>query len=608
MRGEDLIAYTKWRPVKDLRPTVLAVLACLAIASPFVSSAGAVAIDAGGAGSGSFSADAFFSGGSTGRSTTTFDLSGVADPALQDVYQSIRFGTFSYSFPGLAPGASYRVRLHFADSFNTVPGRREFDVAINGAQVLTDFDIVRTAGGPRRAVVQEFVAQATAGNIVVRFTPGSVGNPQVCGIEVLAIALPPPDIDLALSRSVIRMGRPGSATAGVTVTSLNGFDGDVALVASGLPAGTTGTFTPDHLLQGGASVLTFTTSPTTPSGAYPVVVSATSGNVTHTAGLTLNVIQARSFDLFASPQSQSLDPGVAAVIDVELDAINAFTSTVALSVRGIPAGAVGSVAPNPAPVPGTSMILVATASTTPPGSYALTITGNGGGVSRTQDVTLVVTAPGGENPPPPPPGDFTCTEVIGFSQTLMWHETPEFQQHIDDARWQMRFQAGGDVDVWADPTSDGWSPPVATQCLGSGSPVLCSPCAQGSSSPDRVILTITSHTYDSSVPTWAQRIRAAIATIRLQHPQARQIVLQSVVGGPGGAVCPTSANRQGIRATFNHPYIDQAIAAVVPDSPDLVAGISPVVGTCAQFTDDLGHLAAAGRAFVGQEIGQYYAQ
>ena len=595
--------------MKHLRPTVLAVLACVAIASPFVSSAGAVAVDAGGAGSGPFSADAFFSGGSTGRTTTTFDLSGVTNAAPQDVYQSIRFGTFTYSIPGLTPGAPYQVRLHFADSFNPVPGRREFDVAINGTPVLTDFDIVLAAGGPRRAVVQEFVAQANAGTIAIRFTPGSVGNPQVCGVEVLPIALPPPDFDLTASRDPIRVGRGASTTAEVAVTSLNAFGADVAFAVSGLPAGVSGTFAPNPVSGRGPSFLTITTSPTAPSGAYPVVISATSGDLAHTAGLTLNVIQARSFDLFASPQTQSLIAGTAGIVDVTLDAINAFTSSVALSVRGVPTDAVSAVAPNPAAVPGSSMVLLVTAPTTPPGTYALTITGNGGGVTRTQDVTFVVTAPGGgDPPPPPPPSGFTCTEIIGFSQTLMWHETPEFQQHIDDARWQMRFQSGGDVDVWGDPASAGWSAPVATQCLGSGSPVLCSPCAQGSGSPDRVILTITSHQYDSNVPLWAQRIRTAVATIRREHPQVRQIVLQPVVGGPGGAVCPTAANRQGIRATFNHPYIVQAIALVVPDSGDLVAGIAPEVQSCANYTDDLGHLAAAGRAFVGQEIGQYYGE
>jgi hypothetical protein len=205
-------------------------------------------------------------------------------------------------------------------------------------------------------------------------------------------------------------------------------------------------------------------------------------------------------------------------------------------------------------------------------------------------------------------GDFTCTEILGFSQSMMWHETTGFQQHIDDARWQMRFRAGGDVDLWADPNADAWSPPVAAQCLGSGQVVLCTPCAQGSNAPDRVLFTITLQAYESDVQVWAQKIRAAIATIRQKHPQVRQIVLQPVVGGPMHAVCPDPTHTQplGVRASYNHPYIDQAIAVVVGDSPDLVAGFSPEVQSCADYMDDVGHLIEPARGPIGDAIGQYY--
>jgi hypothetical protein len=204
------------------------------------------------------------------------------------------------------------------------------------------------------------------------------------------------------------------------------------------------------------------------------------------------------------------------------------------------------------------------------------------------------------------PGNFTCTEMLGFSQTLMWEETPEFQGAVDDASWQIRFRAGGDVDLWADPNADAWNPPVDQDCLGSGQVTLCSPCAQGSTSPDRVLFTITLQGYLSDVPTWVQKIRAAIATIRSKHPLVRQIVLQPVVGGPHHAVCPVSTQPQGVRASFNHPYVDQAIAIVVGDAPDLVAGISPEVRTCADYMDDVGHLEPGARGPIGGTIGQYY--
>jgi hypothetical protein len=205
------------------------------------------------------------------------------------------------------------------------------------------------------------------------------------------------------------------------------------------------------------------------------------------------------------------------------------------------------------------------------------------------------------------PGQFTCTEILGFSQTLQWMDTTEFEQHIDDARWQARLRAGGHIDVWADPNADAWDPPVQATCTDTGATMfLCSPCARGSDAPDRVLVTITLQEYLSDVQVWAQKIRAAIATIRLKHPSVAQIVLQPVVGGPMHTVCPVPGVPLGVRASYNHPYIDQAIAIVVGDSPDIVAGFSPEVHSCADYADDLGHLDPAARGPIGLDIGQYY--
>ena len=187
---------------------------------------------------------------------------------------------------------------------------------------------------------------------------------------------------------------------------------------------------------------------------------------------------------------------------------------------------------------------------------------------------------------------------------MMWEETPEFQQHVDGTRWQIRFRSSGDVDLWANPDADAWSAPTREEC--SGSAVVCSPCAQNSAAPDRVIFTITLLSYEADVQVWTQKIRAAIATIRLKHPQLRQIVLQPVVGGPMHAVCPVAGIAEGVRASYNHPYIDAAIAEVVGDSPDLVVGFSPEVRSCTDYSDDVGHLVSAARGPIGDTIGTDY--
>jgi hypothetical protein len=149
-------------------------------------SASGYAVNAGGTAVGSFGADAYYSGGSTYTTSTSIDTSGVTNPAPQAVYQSERYGNVTYTLPGLKAGTPYTVRLHFAEIYWTSSGQRIFNVAINGQQVLSNFDIYATAGGANKAVVEQFTTTADAsGQIAIQFT-GVKDNAKVSGIEVLA--------------------------------------------------------------------------------------------------------------------------------------------------------------------------------------------------------------------------------------------------------------------------------------------------------------------------------------------------------------------------------------------------------------------------------------
>ena len=141
-------------------------------------------INAGGASAGLFAADGYYSGGNTYATTTTIDTSGVSNPAPQAVYQTERYGNFSYTLPNLIPGAHYTVRLHFAEIFWNSSGKRVFNVALNGQPVLSNFDIYATAGGANKAVIEPFTTTADAnGQIAIQFST-VVDNAKVSGIEV----------------------------------------------------------------------------------------------------------------------------------------------------------------------------------------------------------------------------------------------------------------------------------------------------------------------------------------------------------------------------------------------------------------------------------------
>ena len=124
-----------------------------------------------------WSADSNFTGGKTG--STTSAISNTPDPAL---YQTERFGSFSYNFT--VPNGSYNVVLKFAEIYYNSPGDRIFSVAINGTQVLTNFDIVAAAGASFKAIDETFPVTVSNGTITIQFIPGSADLPKISAIEI----------------------------------------------------------------------------------------------------------------------------------------------------------------------------------------------------------------------------------------------------------------------------------------------------------------------------------------------------------------------------------------------------------------------------------------
>jgi hypothetical protein len=105
-----------------------------------VNAGGAAYVDAKGI---VYQADSQFSGGDT--YTTSAAIAGTKDVAL---YQSERFGDFSYTMP--VANGDYVVTLKFAEIYWTQPGQRVFDVLIEGAKVIKGLDLVAQVG-PNKA-------------------------------------------------------------------------------------------------------------------------------------------------------------------------------------------------------------------------------------------------------------------------------------------------------------------------------------------------------------------------------------------------------------------------------------------------------------------------
>jgi beta-glucanase (GH16 family) len=218
----------------------------------------ALAVNSGGSAAGQFVADANFAGGSQASPVTaTIDTTGLVSPAPQAVYQTERYGNFTYTFTGLTAGLNYKVRLHFAETYWSSTGERRFNVSINGTQVLTNFDIIAVSGAQNKATIQEFTATATGGQIAVQYTTVT-DNAKASGIEIL---LPPPAAPAGLSAN------PGDAQVGLSWNPVAGTTYNLKRALAG-----TG---PYYSVSNGLTSTSFSDTGLTNGTTYYYVVSAT---------------------------------------------------------------------------------------------------------------------------------------------------------------------------------------------------------------------------------------------------------------------------------------------------------------------------------------------
>jgi hypothetical protein len=99
---------------------------------------------------------------------------------------------------------------------------------------------------------------------------------------------------------------------------------------------------------------------------------------------------AASFTVSATPALQTVSAGQAASFNINVGLPSGFDGNVSLGVSGIPASASTSFAASRANGAGQQMLNVSTTSSTPPGTYTMTVIGTSGGASHTARITLVV--------------------------------------------------------------------------------------------------------------------------------------------------------------------------------------------------------------------------
>ncbi len=142
--------------------------------------------------------------------------------------------------------------------------------------------------------------------------------------------------------------------------------------------------------------MTITVGTNTAVGTYPITVTGNGGGVQQTTTVTLTVTAPASFTISASPASISIAQNSQGGVSITTAITNGFNSSIALSASGAPTGTTVSFNPTtiPAPGSGSSAMTITVGSSTPAGTYPITVTGNGGGVQQSTIVSLTVTQSG----------------------------------------------------------------------------------------------------------------------------------------------------------------------------------------------------------------------
>lgn len=219
----------------------------------------------------------------------------------------------------------------------------------------------------------------------------NLGNNEVS--LVFTVGQPAPQFDFEISVSPSEHTATPGSTIGYTVTAtlLSGTSKSVALSLAGEPPGVAGTLAQPSGNPTFSTSLTLTVTDSASPGTYTLTVTGIGGGKTHSATLRLIVGEAKDFQIEVNPPSLTVKQGEVASFSVDVVGIRGFSSPVTLSISGLPSG-VNGVFSVTSGTPGfVSTLTVTLAGNVQTGSFTLTITGTGGGLSRVGNTVLVIT-------------------------------------------------------------------------------------------------------------------------------------------------------------------------------------------------------------------------
>src|SRR5262245_61253748 len=220
-------------------------------------------------------------------------------------------------------------------------------------------------------------------NVTINGSGGGLSRSATLSLTVNA-----PDFTLAANPSSLIVSPGASGASTITINRTGGFAGSVALSASGLPGGVTATFNPPST-TGGSGMLTLAASSAAAFGTFNVTINGSGGGLTRSTTLVLSIANAQNFTLAATPSTLTVNRRASAATTINISRTGGFASDVALSASGLPSGVTATFNP-PSTTGNSSTLTLAASSTAMIGSVNVTVSGTGGGLTRSTILSLAV--------------------------------------------------------------------------------------------------------------------------------------------------------------------------------------------------------------------------
>jgi hypothetical protein len=213
---------------------------------------------------------------------------------------------------------------------------------------------------------------------------------QTSAVLVVEAAEQPFDFSMSASPNQQTITPGGSTTYTITVSLVAGSAQNVALSLSGAPSGVSTSLNPTSGAPNFNSILSVSTTSSVAPGQYVMTITGAAGSNTKTTTVTLTIGQAPDFRIEVNPASGTSTQGQSASYSVNVVGLNGFNSQVSLSLSRLPTGVGGTFSVQSSVPDFSSTLTLTIPANSPTGSFTLTITGSGGGISRVANVVLVI--------------------------------------------------------------------------------------------------------------------------------------------------------------------------------------------------------------------------